>query len=47
MAIRLFAALCAAVLTCTIAPQAANAQALDRILKDKNPETPRHRHNHR
>ena len=35
MAIRLFAALCAAVLTCTIAPQAANAQALDRILKDK------------
>jgi len=35
MIIRLFAAICAAVFACTLSPQAANAQALDRILKEK------------
>src|ERR1041384_8487149 len=35
MAIRLLAAVCAALLACTIGTQAANAQALDRIIKEK------------
>jgi len=35
MGIRLLAALCSAVFACALAPQAGNAQALDRILKEK------------